>query len=179
MHYREPQPSDYPAIARLRVDWGDDAARLGERLARYAAGEHHPREALPARMVVVAEEDGAPVGYVAAHLTRRFACAGELEQIWVAPAFRGRGVAAELLRRAARWLADRGARRVCVDVQPDNLRARRFYARHGARPLKPTGWCGTTSRARRAPLPNREAHMNESAAAVRFGADGKPALVAG
>jgi hypothetical protein len=29
----------------------------------------------------------------------------------------------------------RDATRVCVNVAPENLRARRFYARHGAAPL--------------------------------------------
>ena len=137
MQYREPEPSDFDAIARLRDDWADDAARLGERLARYVAGGHHPRGALAPRVMWVAGDGDGLAGYACGHLTRRHGCDGELEQLWVAAAHRGRGVADELLRRVAAWLVARGARRVCVDVTPENAVARRFYARHGARPLLP------------------------------------------
>ena len=37
-----------------------------------------------------------------------------------------------MLSSLARWFMEREASRICVDVQPDNARARAFYARHGA-----------------------------------------------
>jgi len=92
------------------------------------------------------------VGLIAGHLTRRFGCDGELEWISVRPEYRGLGVASQLLCRLAEWflaqdlgsmlgptLPERGlgARRICVDVEPTNRIARRFYARHGAVDLKP------------------------------------------
>lgn|SRR5579862_7661645 len=92
------------------------------------------------------------VGLIAGHLTRRFGCDGELEWISVRPEFRELGIASQLLRRLAEWflaqdvgsmlgtaLPERGlgARRICVDVEPTNRIARRFYARHGAIDLKP------------------------------------------
>ena len=104
-------------------------------MTRYLAGQHHPVEALGPRVAYVAEEGDGMVGYIAGHLTRRFGCDGELQWIVVDPERRGRGTADALLRRLAGWFVAEGARRVCVDVLPSNRRARRFYARHGARPV--------------------------------------------
>jgi RimJ/RimL family protein N-acetyltransferase len=53
----------------------------------------------------------------------------------VEPASRGGPAAAELLAALAAWMAGEGATRVCVNVAPENVRARRFYARHGAAEL--------------------------------------------
>jgi GNAT superfamily N-acetyltransferase len=102
---------------------------------RIAPGEHHPRHALATRAGFVAEADGRLVGFTAGHLTTRFGCQGELQWLFVAPERRGSGVAGLLLARLAEWFADHGAARVCVNVEPANLRARRFYARCGAHVL--------------------------------------------
>lgn len=77
------------------------------------------------------------IGYIAGHLTRRFDCDGEVQYLWVAPAHRGSGIATRLLEALAEWFCGQGAHCVCVDVVPDNVRARAFYARHGARELNP------------------------------------------
>lgn len=42
------------------------------------------------------------------------------------------GIATELLRCLARWFTEQQARKICVNVEPDNAPARAFYARHGA-----------------------------------------------
>ena len=107
-------------------------------MARYLAGEHHPRQALPPREMWLAEVAGTPVGYVAGHLTRRFGCDGELQWIYVVREHRGGEVAPALLRLLAAWFVDREARRVCVDVGDEH--ARRFYRRHGAVDLLPPHW---------------------------------------
>ena len=99
-------------------------------MSRYLAGEHHPRQALPPRVMWIATEAGRPVGCAAGHLTRRFGCGGELQWIYVVPEHRGGGVAPELLRLLAAWFVERRALRVCVDVGDE--RARKFYRRHGA-----------------------------------------------
>lgn len=69
------------------------------------------------------------VGLVAGHLTRRHACDGELEWINVIPERRGGGIASALLRKLAAWFAEQKASRICVDVEPSNFAARRFYKR--------------------------------------------------
>jgi ribosomal protein S18 acetylase RimI-like enzyme len=95
----------------------------------------NPQKALKPRVLYVAVADGAIVGFIAGHLTRRFDCDGELEWIDVVPEYRGNSVSKELVRRLAGWFTDHGAARICVDVDPENTIARRFYRKHGARQL--------------------------------------------
>jgi len=133
--YREVDKSDIPAIARIRAaEWGDeDYWRI--RISRYLDRELHPQHALMPRVMYVALDGDSLVGFIAGHLTRRYACDGELEWIHVIPASRGSGVASELLCRLAAWFQEQTASRICVDVDPANTTARRFYTRHGAEPL--------------------------------------------
>jgi len=135
--YRQSQNGDVPQMAEIRAgDWGtEDYWR--ERIRQYLAGELHPREALPPRVSFVGVEGDCVVGLIAGHLTRRFGCDGELEWISVRPECRKRGVAAELFGQLRTWFLDHGARYICVDVEPSNHVARRFYASHGAQDLKP------------------------------------------
>lgn len=152
---------DISELERMRepdVEVGPADARM----ARYLLGEHHPRDALEERVIVLAEieveievesaaESAAeiraevpakrrfqPIGYAGAHQTRRYGCDGELQYMYVAPGYRRIGVATRLLECVAEWCAERAMRRVCVDVVPENERARAFYARSGAEPLNPS-----------------------------------------
>lgn len=142
IEYREAVRADIAEMARVRTaeepQYGFGEDRLRERMMGYFERTHHPQQALMPRVIYVAHEGESLIGYVAGHLTRRFECQGELEWMYVAPARRGREVASELLRMLAGWFASQKARRVCVDVQPENARARRFYARHGAKELEPS-----------------------------------------
>jgi GNAT superfamily N-acetyltransferase len=99
-------------------------------MARYLDGEHHPRQALLPRVIWVASDGDSLVGYAAGHLTRRHQCDGELQWIYVLPERRRAGIASELLRRLAGWFVEQRAVRVCVNVDPTNATALRFYARH-------------------------------------------------
>jgi len=132
VHYRQAIRSDSVAMARLWTESGGEGGAHADRMARYPAGEYHPQQALIPRVVYVACDGGAVAGYVAGHLTRRYACDGELQWILVDPEHRGTGVASELLRAFAGWFAEQHARRICVNVDPANTPARRFYTRHGA-----------------------------------------------
>ncbi len=124
-------------MARIRAaEWGlEEPWRV--RISRYLNHEHHPRQALAPRFGYVAMEGEALLGFIAGHLTRRFACEGELQWIHVIPERRGTSVATELLRQLAEWFVQQKATRICVDVEPDNARARRFYTRNGAEFLSP------------------------------------------
>ena len=120
--------------------WGVEKGEGGtseERMTAYLDGLGGPQQALPPRVIYVACEGDALIGYIAGHLTRRFGCDGELQWISIRQEYRGRGVGAELLRRLAKWFASHDALWVCVDVEPANAVAKRFYARHGAEDLKP------------------------------------------
>ena len=89
------------------------------------------------RVAYVALEGETVVALIAGHLTRRFQCDGELEWINVVPEHRRSGIASALLRLLAEWFVGQQALRVCVDVDPANGEARRFYSRHGAVELNP------------------------------------------
>jgi ribosomal protein S18 acetylase RimI-like enzyme len=119
-------------MARIRAAGREEEEYWRLRIARYLHGEHHPQHALMPRVGYVALEGDSLAGFVAGHLTRRYACEGELEWINVVPEHRRSGVASELLRRLAAWFVEQAASRICVDVDPANTIARRFYTRHGA-----------------------------------------------
>lgn len=57
----------------------------------------------------------------------------EILDIYVAPSFRRRGVAADLLKRVEAWAIERGAKRMLVQVSPSNARAISLYERVGMR----------------------------------------------
>jgi len=133
--YRQVDKSDIPAIARIRAaEWGEEEY-WRTRISRYLDFELHPQHALMPRVMYVALERDSLVGFIAGHLTRRYGCAGELEWINVNTPSRGGGIASELLRRLAAWFTEQKASRICVDVDPANTTARRFYTRHGAEKL--------------------------------------------
>jgi ribosomal protein S18 acetylase RimI-like enzyme len=137
VEYRRARRSDIPAMAEIRAgDWGTKEY-WRQRILQYLTHELYPREALRPRVSFVCIEHKRIVGLIAGHLTRRFGCGGELEWISIRPQYRGRGIASELLRRLAEWFVAHDAQCVCVDVEPSNQVAQRFYARHGAENLKP------------------------------------------
>jgi ribosomal protein S18 acetylase RimI-like enzyme len=135
--YRQVDPSDIPAMARIRaVNWGSEEYWI-TRISGYLNCTIHPQKALKPRVIYVALEGGSVVGFIAGHLTRRYECEGELEWIDVIPERRHSGIASELLRRLAAWFVEQQALRICVDVDPDNNVGRAFYKKHGAGDLNP------------------------------------------
>jgi ribosomal protein S18 acetylase RimI-like enzyme len=136
VHYRAATDDDVAALERIAGADAWQGAGPDARVRRYLAGEHHPQQALALRVVYVADA-GEIIGYIAGHLTRRFGCDGELQWLALAPERRGSGVADALFHHLAAWFSAADVHRVCVDVQPGNARARRFYQRMGARELNP------------------------------------------
>ena len=121
-------PKQWPSFARAAVG-------LEVRFRRYLAGEHHPQQAEVDRVAFLASASESLIGFVAGHKTKRFGCSGELQWLLVSPEHRDGRVADKLLHYLVDWFVARGALRVCVNVEPENIRARRFYARHGATSL--------------------------------------------
>jgi len=137
MTYREATEADVEGMARIRaVEWGDEEY-WKKRIAAYMEGESNPQKALRQRILYVGIAGDLVVGFVAGHLTRRYACDGELEWINVAAEKRGQGVADELLKKLTEWFVAQKALKICVDVQPKNAVARKFYVRYGAEELNP------------------------------------------
>jgi GNAT superfamily N-acetyltransferase len=132
IRYREALRPDIPEMARI---WGLEKMEGGtseDRMVLYFAGQHHPQQALPPRVIYVAHEGNDLIGYIAGHLTRRFGCDGELQWIYVRPRQRRSGVASSLLLKLADWFTQQHAARICVNVARSNAVAHAFYASKGA-----------------------------------------------
>lgn len=130
--FRPAQAPDIPALAAIRAaEWETEAYWI-RRITAYL-----PEDDQQGRTILIAEDEGTVAGFVAGHRTRRYGCDGELEWINVARDSRGRGIGAMLIREIGAWFVAQGARRICVDVEPDNAVARRLYSRCGAKPFKP------------------------------------------
>jgi ribosomal protein S18 acetylase RimI-like enzyme len=82
-------------------------------------------------VALVAEEEGRAVGYELARLDRPRI--GYVSDLYVRPEARRRGIAKELLARAADELRGRGAEYVTLNVNLDNDGARTVYRRLGFR----------------------------------------------
>jgi len=82
--------------------------------------------------IFVATTGGAGVG-VAAGLPRESAGERGLGAMWVAPSWRGRGVAAALAGAVIAWARSEDCVRIGLWVPADSPRARRFYQRQGFR----------------------------------------------
>jgi N-acetylglutamate synthase len=111
-------------------------------LAAWAAIEGRPDAAATGRLVLA--RIGPPAGFLAAtHRDGEVVGVGlvVVERGWAGlfcmatrPEDRRRGVASAVARRAAGWAAGRGARRLYLQVEQDNLPALRLYRRLGFRP---------------------------------------------
>jgi GNAT superfamily N-acetyltransferase len=152
-------------MARIRASDPQTAEAWTARISAYLAGEHHPQYALLPRVSYVASDGDSVVGYIAGHLSRRYGCAGELQWINVTPEQRGTGVAGELLRFLAKWFVKHQALRICVNVDPANIAARRFYAKHGAETLNEQWLVWNDIRTA---LNNQQAHKASSAFRFRI-----------
>ena len=109
---------DIAAIAVLETDiFGRDA---------WSRAQVADEVSSPTHVVVVAEHEGAVIGYGCSSVAGDVA---DLLRIAVAPAFRRSGVASQLLRA----LHDRvtGADRMLLEVASSNVGAQAFYAAHG------------------------------------------------
>jgi ribosomal protein S18 acetylase RimI-like enzyme len=132
---RPAEPTDIPAIAELRAQTKGGQAFWTDRINRYLRGEHSPQKALELRSAFVATDEGEIVGFVAGHRTRRFDCDGEVQWIDVDRQHRGCGVGYQLIAHIGAWFLLQNAGRICVNVDTNNLAARKLYEKCGARPL--------------------------------------------
>ena len=143
---RPARPADLVAIGRLgallvKVHHGMDPQRflaaMPETEQRYAEflGSQLER---PDSIILVAERDGAVVGYTFAGLEgydymALRGPAGVLHDIVVDPAHRGGGVGRRLLESTLARLAARGAPRVVLSTAARNEAAQRLFDRAGFR----------------------------------------------
>ena len=77
---------------------------------------------------VVAIEDGRVVGYCLSALERKGnTVRGHILSIAVLPEYRGRGIGKRMMSEVERILKEKGAEYVYLEVEEDNLVARRLY----------------------------------------------------
>jgi GNAT superfamily N-acetyltransferase len=146
---RPADPADARAIAEVHVAswrWAYASDLPQDTLDRLSVDEREGmwRDAIadPRVAVEVADRDGQVVGFVSTGPTRDHDAVegtGELFAIYLDEAVAGTGVGAALLERAELDLRAAGFERVSLWVLASNVRARRFYERHG------WAWDGTTS----------------------------------
>jgi dTDP-4-amino-4,6-dideoxy-D-galactose acyltransferase len=83
-----------------------------------------------ADVVLVAESNGLPAGYVSCHLADEL-CAGRIGLAGVSRQVQNKGVGQALVLHALDWFADQGAAEVSVVTQGRNVAAQRLYQRCG------------------------------------------------
>ena len=127
--------SDWAAYARLKQrDWDERAERLGLRdlgwLGAEMAREH--RAKAPPAQYWLAWLDGAPRGFLASWPGTE--CVGQVEDLYVEPEVRHRGLATALLHRGVADCRSRGADPVAIVADATDT-PKRMYAAMGFRPL--------------------------------------------
>jgi GNAT superfamily N-acetyltransferase len=121
------RPTDAAAIAEIwRLGWRDGHHGFVPRELAEARTEESFRARASKRIpdTTVATDDGAVAGFV-------LVVADEVEQVYVAAAHRGTGVADVLIQEAERQVRANGHREAWLAVIAANARARAFYERSG------------------------------------------------
>jgi ribosomal protein S18 acetylase RimI-like enzyme len=144
---RDALAEDLPEASRLaaeliRVHHGFDPDRfaiLAENLERGYEWYFRRRLEEGGAVILLALSGEAIAGYAYAELegqswTDLIGPHGKVHDLFVDPAFRGRGVGEALMREALRRLIDRGAPRILLDTAWSNGAARRLFERIGYRP---------------------------------------------
>lgn len=107
-----------------------DAARMAMNLNRMIASE-------ASQILIAREATGAAVGFVTATITHgvEFGACAEIEDLFVAPGWRGRGLSRRLMQDITTFCRDRGARMATVVVTGDGMQQNLglFYERLGFR----------------------------------------------
>src|SRR6059036_1471774 len=99
--------------------------------------------------ILIAIERGRPVGLAALSFVWPLEHGGRsswLEELYVQPAARGRGIGTRLLHAALRVAAESGAVAVDLEVDAEHQRAAGLYSREGFRPLARARWVRTLER---------------------------------
>ncbi|MBN9559552.1 MAG: GNAT family N-acetyltransferase [Alphaproteobacteria bacterium] len=139
------EPGDLPALMRLLRDFAAYEELSHELVADETALGAALFGAVPRLHALVAtaaeDRDASLIGFAFWFYTfRSFSCRPNLfiEDIYVDPSCRGRGVGLAMFRALARIAGEQGCRKLEWMVLEDNAPARAFYARLGA--ANPLRW---------------------------------------
>ena len=126
-------PDHAAVVGRMLADFnaefdtpGPSAAEFAGRLRRLLAGDD--------LAVFLGEGDAGPTGFslVTLRLTHFFdGPLAQLEELYVRPALRDRGIGSALLQATIAFVRGRGGEEMHINVDEVDVDARRFYERHG------------------------------------------------
>ncbi len=142
LRLRPAQPADLPFLLSLAPRLAESGVPPWRRPAHVVEAE---RQALtraleagsPDAPILIAEADGAPVGFVYLETHVDFftgSSHAHISVLAVADAAQGHGVGQALLAAAEDWARGRGYPFISLNVFTDNARARRVYERLGYGP---------------------------------------------
>ena len=83
------------------------------------------------RATFIAFSGNSQIGIAALYRDPEGTDAGEVLQVWVAPEYRGKGVAFDLLDAVFQWAGENGFRIITAIVTKGNTRALKFYQKYG------------------------------------------------
>lgn len=130
-------PDIKPLWERLNAMNVDRSLHFGERHRNLTFEERmrpvhrKVREGI-ARVEVVLDGDGVPIGYCVATIDSEYV--GEIDSIYVEEDERYHGLGGDLLDSAIDWMRAFPVQRTFLSVTVGNTDAPRFYERHGFRP---------------------------------------------
>jgi len=136
---------DIPGLVRLWIPFMDYHAELDSLLTRSPEGADNWARYISGRLdeerygVFVAEEEGDLVGYTVAFVNRyppiwTVEACGFIDEIFVDPAQRGRGIGRDLYLAAEKWLLDKGMPHIELKVDVANHPSRTFWMSLGFAP---------------------------------------------
>lgn len=138
MSVRRATPDDAAVLGRLLWDFNtefetetDEADVLAARFARLLA--------LDEIVAVLAERDGTAVGFALLSLRPAIWFDGpvsQLEELYVVPELRDRGIGTEILDLSRRLVRELGSPEMHIGVDEVDVDTRRFYERHGFRNIE-------------------------------------------
>jgi GNAT superfamily N-acetyltransferase len=141
MDIRIATPSDLDDVTRLlAAQLAEHAIALDDGALRGAI--RGPME-VPGRGAFLIARDGAPLGAAYVSYTWSLEHGGKsawLEELYVVPSERSRGIGGRLLEAAIALARREGCAAVDLEVEEDHARAAHLYARAGFRPHRRARW---------------------------------------
>jgi RimJ/RimL family protein N-acetyltransferase len=83
------------------------------------------------RATFIAFSGDEPVGIAAIYRDEKRSNVGEILQVWVAPEYRGKGIALDLIDTVFHWAGRNGFREIMATITKGNMRAQRLYQKYG------------------------------------------------
>jgi GNAT superfamily N-acetyltransferase len=133
---RHADKSDLPRLRELRDEFQQELAKPHFLVEPWEAVAAEIEETIRDGVVLIAEEDGPPVGYALASLVPETPIRGHLYDFFVRADARNRGVGLALVAEMAMQLRERGVTHLSLDVGIGNDGARRLYDRLGFFPYE-------------------------------------------